>query len=171
MVKYDSSGKQLWNKSFGDSSNDVFKSIIETKNGEIIVAGYSNFTNAGFDNKGNYDAIIVSYDSTGVEDVEMLGAVNLTINSSLTYQLNAYMPVEIANSDKFVTLPIDTLNIKESSEIDYKQFANTADKVVLKDGCVRGNDKVHTIDFKLASNQAHKAYVYKTVVRFKAEQK
>ena len=108
---------------------------------------------------------------SGVGDVEMLGAVNLTINSSLPYQLNAYMPVEIANSDKSVTLPIDTLNIKESSEIDYKQFANTADKVVLKDGCVRGNDKVHTIDFKLASNQAQKADVYKTVVRFEAEQK
>ena len=60
---------------------------------------------------------------SGVGDVEMLGAVNLTINSSLPYQLNAYMPVEIANSDKSVTLPIDTLNIKESSEIDYKQFA------------------------------------------------
>ena len=39
MVKYDSSEKQLWNKSFGGSSNDVFKSIIETKNGEIIVSG------------------------------------------------------------------------------------------------------------------------------------
>ena len=68
MVKYDSSEKQLWNKSFGGSSNDVFKSIIETKNGEIIVAGYSNSTNAGFDNKGNYDAIIVSYDSRGNQE-------------------------------------------------------------------------------------------------------
>ena len=68
MVKYDSSEKQLWNKSFGGSSNDVFKSIIETKNGEIIVAGYSNSTNAGFDNKGNYDAIIVSYDSIGNQE-------------------------------------------------------------------------------------------------------
>ena len=68
MVKYDSSEKQLWNKSFGGSSNDVFKSIIETKNGEIIVAGYSTSTNAGFDNKGNYDAIIVSYDSRGNQE-------------------------------------------------------------------------------------------------------
>ena len=68
MVKYDSSEKQLWNKSFGGSSNDVFKSIMETKNGEIIVAGYSNSTNAGFDNKGNYDAIIVSYDSRGNQE-------------------------------------------------------------------------------------------------------
>ena len=38
------------------------------KNGEIIVAGYSNSTNAGFDNKGNYDAIIVSYDSRGNQE-------------------------------------------------------------------------------------------------------
>ena len=108
---------------------------------------------------------------SGVEDLEMLGAVNISINSSLPYQLNAYMPSEIANSDKSKTLPIDILNIKDASESDYKQFANTTDKIVLKDGCAKGNDKVHTIDLKLASNQAHKADIYKTVVKFEAEQK
>ena len=107
-------------------------------------------------------------------DVErdiLLGAVNISINSSLPYQLNAYMPSEISNSDKSQTLPIDILNIKDASESDYKQFANTTDKIVLKDGCTKGNDKVHTIDLKLASNQAHKADIYKTVIKFEAEQK
>ena len=108
---------------------------------------------------------------SGVEDLEMLGAVNISINSSLPYQLNAYMPSEISNSDKSQTLPIDILNIKDASESDYKQFANTTDKIVLKDGCTKGNDKVHTIDLKLASNQAHKADIYKTVIKFEAEQK
>lgn len=108
---------------------------------------------------------------SGVEDMEMLDAVNISINSSLPYQLNAYLPVETQNSDKSVTLPIDILNIKESSEADYKQFVNTTDKIVLKDGCTKGNDKSHSIDLKLTSNQAHKADVYKTVIKFEAEQK
>ena len=110
-------------------------------------------------------------DYSGVEDMEMLGAVNLTINSSLPYQLNAYMSSEITNSDKSNTLPIDILNIRENSEADYKQFADTADKIVLKDGCVKGNNNRHSIDLKLALNQAHKADVYKTIIKFEAEQK
>ena len=34
IVKYDSNGKQQWIKSFGGSENDIFNSVIETKNKE-----------------------------------------------------------------------------------------------------------------------------------------
>lgn len=108
---------------------------------------------------------------SGVEDMEKANAVNLTISSSLPYSLSAYMPTEIANSDKSKTLPIDILNIKESSELDYKQFTNTTDKIVLKDNCIKGNDIVHSLDLKISSNQAHQADVYKTTIKLEAEQK
>lgn len=109
-------------------------------------------------------------DYSGTEDMEMLSAVNISINSSLPYQLNAYMPSEITNSDKSQVLPIDILNIKEGSEATYQTFDNTTDKIVLKNNCLKGNNS-HNIDLKLASNQAHKANVYKTVIKFEAEQK
>lgn len=118
------------------------------------------------------DTNVVEFtDYSGVEDMEKANAVNITISSSLPYSLSAYMPVEIANSDKSKTLPADILNIKESSELDYKQFTNTTDKIVLKDNCIKGNDLVHSIDLKLSSNLAYKADVYKTVVKFEVEQK
>lgn len=118
------------------------------------------------------DTNVVEFtDYSGVEDMEKANAVNITISSSLPYSLSAYMPVEIANSDKSKTLPADILNIKESNETDYKQFANTVDKVVLKDNCVKGNDIVHSLDLKLSSSQAHQADVYKTTIKLEAEQK
>ena len=257
MVKYNSRGNQEWVKSFGGAKSDYVYSAVETQNGDFMAVGYSYSVDTGITNNGECDAVMIKLrkdkspaeiavekaistldikhiedarnlvnkmeeseeklrltdllnslspdltinkkDTTanidlyiksqnmlslsldtnsitfknysGVEDLEMLGAVNISINSSLPYQLNAYLPSEIANSDKSKTLPIDILNIRDSSEADYKQFTNTTDKIVLKDGCVKGNDKVHTIDLKLASNQAHKADVYKTVIKFEAEQK
>lgn len=110
-------------------------------------------------------------DYSGVEDMEKLNAVNITINSSLPYNLNAYLPNEITNSDKSQTMPIDILHIKESSERDYQTFANNTDKIVLKDNNLKGNNNIHNIDLKLASNKAHKSDIYKTVIKFEVEQK
>ena len=108
---------------------------------------------------------------SGVEDMEKLGAVTISINSSLAYDLNAYMPTQIQNADKSSTLPISTLNIREDSEGVYQTFANTTDKLVLKADNVAGNNLTHTIDLKLADKNAHPADVYKTVIKFEAQQK
>ena len=118
------------------------------------------------------DTNSVTFDSySGTEDMEMLSAVNISINSSLPYSLNAYLPSEIVNSDKSETMPIDVLNIREESEGMYQTFTDTTSKIVLKDNCVKGNGLLHGIDLKLASNLAHKADVYKTTLKFEVEQK
>ena len=110
-------------------------------------------------------------DFSGVEDLERVNAVNISINSSLPYQLNAYLPTEIQNSDKSSTMDKRILNIKESSEVSYKEFTNTADKLVLKDNCPAGNDLVHGVDMKLKGGIAHEKDVYKTTIKFEVEQK
>lgn len=63
------------------------------------------------------------------------------------------------------------LNIRENSETTYQTFANATDKIVLKSGNIAKNNAAHVIDLKLASSIAHKADVYKTVIKFEAEQK
>ena len=114
----------------------------------------------------------ISFDDfSGIEDVEKVNAVNLTINSSLPYQLNAYLPTEIQNSDKSVTMDKSILNIKENSESNYQTFANTTDKVILKDNCSAGNQLIHGVDLKLAGGIAHEKDVYKATIKLEAEQK
>lgn len=114
----------------------------------------------------------ITFDSfSGVEDLEKINAVNITINSSLPYSLNAYLPNEIQNSDKSKTMNKEILNIKENSEIDYKVFTGINQKLVLKDNNSAGNDLVHGIDIKLRGGIAHDKDVYKTTIKFEAEQK
>lgn len=110
-------------------------------------------------------------DFSGVEDMEKLGAVNITINSSLPYELNAYLPTEIQNSDKSKTMDKRILNIKESSEVDYKTFSNVNQKLTLKDNNVAGNDLTHGIDLKLKGGIAHEKDSYKATIKFEAQQK
>lgn len=108
---------------------------------------------------------------SGVDELEMLNAVEITVNSSLPYSLNVSMPSEIYNKDKTNSMPISILNVRESGQSQYKNFVNTTDKIVLKDDCNAGNDNYHRVDLKLASNEAYKADVYKAVLKFEVQQK
>lgn len=110
-------------------------------------------------------------DFSGVDDVEKPNTVNISINSSLPYNLNAYLSTEIQNSDKSKIMDKDILNIKENSEANYQTFNSVDNKVVLKSNCESGNNKQHNIDFKLKGGIAHEKDVYKTTIKFEAEQK
>ena len=110
-------------------------------------------------------------DFSGAESAEKVNAVQISINSSLPYQLNAYLPTEIQNSDKSNTMDKNILNIKENSESIYQTFVNTTDKIVLKGNCNSGNGLVHGIDIKLSGGVVYKKDVYKTTIKFEAEQK
>lgn len=108
---------------------------------------------------------------SGVEDMEKLNAINLTVSSSLPYKVDVYLANEMQNADKSETLDISVLNIKENSESVYKQFVNTTDAINLLDNQLAGNDNIHSVDLKLASSLAHKADIYKTTLKFEVEQK
>ena len=114
---------------------------------------------------------IMFEDYSGVSDIEKLNALEITVNSSLPYDLNAYLENEIQNSDKSTTMDSTLLQIKESSNLDYKTFNNTTDKVILEEDCPSGNYNKHNIDLKMEGSNAYKADVYKTVIKFEAEQK
>ena len=110
-------------------------------------------------------------DFSGVEDLELNNVVNLTINSSLPYELNAYLATEIQNSDKSNTMDKSILNIKESGESNYKAFNNINEKLTLKDNNIAGNDIIHNLDLLLRGGISHEKDVYKTTIKFEAKQK
>ena len=107
----------------------------------------------------------------GTEDLEKLNAVDIVVSSSLPYDLNAYLEESLQNSDRTSIINPSTINIKEASNTDYSQFVNNTDKVVLKSDCEAINNRSHSIDLKLASDDAHKADVYKAVIKFEVVQK
>lgn len=110
-------------------------------------------------------------DFSGVDDMEKPSAVNLTVNSSLPYQVNAYLVSEIQNADKSKTMDKSILNIKASSEATYKTFADIVNPILLLDNQPKGNDISHGVDIKLKGNIAHKKDAYKTTIKFEVNQK
>lgn len=108
---------------------------------------------------------------SGVEDMEKLNAINLTVSSSLPYEVNSYLATEMQNANKNETLDKNILHVKESSQSVYKQFANTTDAIRLLDNQIAGNDNVHSVDLKLATSLAYKADVYKATLKFEVNQK
>ena len=114
---------------------------------------------------------IVFEDFSGAEDLENLNAINITVNSSLPYQLNSYLVDEIKNADNSNIIPKELLNIRLNGENDYKAFSNINEKLVLKENCLKGNDNQFNIDLILKGSLTHKADIYKTVIKFEAEQK
>jgi hypothetical protein len=93
IIKYDKNGNQLWENSFGGDSNDEYNEVAELPDGSLVVVGYSESSDAGFIAKGDADAIIVKYNSSGKQLwFKSLGGNNLDVFNS----------VKISQGDIFV---------------------------------------------------------------------
>lgn len=65
ILKFDNSGNKLWTKTVDGYRDEAFTSLVKTSDGQIVVAGYSSSFDAGFNNRGDFDGIIVKYDEYG----------------------------------------------------------------------------------------------------------
>ncbi|WP_195251372.1 hypothetical protein [Romboutsia sp. 1001713B170207_170306_H8] len=114
----------------------------------------------------------ISFDDFNVvDDFEKTNAVELTVSSSLPYEVNAYLPHEIQNSDKSAILDKNIFKIKASSEPTYNVFDSINSKLQLLDALPAGNDISHTIYMMLKGGLAHKKDVYKATIKFEINQK
>lgn len=107
---------------------------------------------------------------SGTEDVEKREALEMSIKSSLPYDINAYLTGEITNADKSKTVDKRILNLKESSTTNYKEFSEINTKLNLSQGNSAGNNKIHKFDFRMNGGVAHKKDAYKTSIKFEIVQ-
>ena len=114
---------------------------------------------------------IIFDEFSGVDDMEKLNAVDITISSSLPYQLNSYLISELQNNDGSKVIPKELFNIRLNGDTDYKAFNNVNEKLILKENCEKGNDNTFSVDLILKGSLMHQADIYKTTLKFEAEQK
>ncbi len=62
MVKYDSSGVQQWNRTWGGNMDDYGFGIVVDSLDNVYLSGYTNSLGAG-----SFDTVLVKYDSSGVQ--------------------------------------------------------------------------------------------------------
>ena len=67
LVKYNTSGSKQWIKQFGTSSSDYSTGIVIDASGYIYVSGYTGGSMDGNNSAGNYDMVIVKFDSNGTK--------------------------------------------------------------------------------------------------------
>ena len=108
---------------------------------------------------------------SGVEDMEKQNAINLTVESSLPYEVNASLETEIQNADKTKLLINLYLGLNRIMMLIIKTFTAINTPLNLLDNQVAGKINTHGIDLILRKDIIHKADVYKTTIRFEVNQK
>lgn len=117
------------------------------------------------------DTNIIRFDNfDGTKDEEKLGAVNLSITSTLPYEINAYLASEIQSINSANIMDKRVLNIKEGLTSIYKQFNNIDEKVSLSTGNPKGKNVPHEIDILLKGGYAYKKDNYKAVIKIEVVQ-
>lgn len=164
----DSSFKDLLQGELNDilSIADI---VLEKKSVSSNIDLYIKFENAL---SLSLDTNSITFENfSGIEDLEKTNAVNLIVNSSLPYMVNAYLENEIQNSDKSKTMNKEILNIRANGESNYSAFVDTVTPIVLFDNQIESSNAVHGVDIKLEGGISHDKDVYKTTIKFEVNQK
>ena len=114
---------------------------------------------------------IVFEDVDSTQGMELKNAVNLTVKSSLPYDIKASMESELYNKDKSNKLDKSVLNIKNSGSNTYQGFGEIGVPILLLENQDVADIKTHSVDLKLDVKSFKKADVYKTTLKFQVEQK
>lgn len=65
LVKYDSAGNIVWKRTYGGSSYEYMRSIVELPDGGFVVVSFTNSNIGSYINRGGYDAHIMKTDEDG----------------------------------------------------------------------------------------------------------
>jgi hypothetical protein len=88
IAKYDTSGNQLWMKSYGPYSN-FGKGIAVDANGNSYVTGYTHNDLAGTGNAGRYDVFIMKHDTSGEQLwIKQFGSTGLDYGNDIAVSAN-----------------------------------------------------------------------------------
>lgn len=107
---------------------------------------------------------------TGLEDVEIIKAIEMNVDSDKAYNISASIPNMIRNVDGDKELNPEVLSIKESNAPDYISFTNLNDSVLLMENVASGVN-THTFDFKLNKDKFLEKDSYRAVIKFEINQK
>lgn len=115
--------------------------------------------------------IVTFEDFDSVNDMEIPNSMQLSISSSLPYQVKTSLATDIANKDKTNTITPEILSIKTNNMHNYETFNKVGQPILLLDDQPPTDCTQFGIDFRLNKGIPFKVDTYKTVVKFEVNQK
>ena len=109
-------------------------------------------------------------DFTGLQDVEILKAIEMNVDSDKAYDIYASIPSLIKNADGNKELNPDILSVRESNAPDYIPFTALNTNILLMENVASGVN-THTFDFKLNKDKFLEKDSYRAVIKFEINQK
>jgi N-acetylneuraminic acid mutarotase len=113
---------------------------------------------------------IIFDDFSYTESSEKLNVLELTISSTLAYNIRSSIMSDIIGNTYGDEVDKSLINIKSGSSSSYQTFSDSVTTVNLLLNQPFGNNVVHGIDIKLSGNTMNRVDVYKTTLRFEVEQ-
>jgi hypothetical protein len=118
MIKIDTNGTLIWEKTIGATSFDVARSISKTQDNGFVIAGSSRSSDAGFTNQGQNDAWILKVNTSGeIEWQKTIGGSEIDF---------LYDAVELNNKT------IIAVGESGSSNIDITENKGFSDALIIK---------------------------------------
>ncbi|MCO6499853.1 MAG: T9SS type A sorting domain-containing protein [Vicingus serpentipes] len=125
VSKIDTNGVVLWSKTYGGSNIDRGEQVIESANGEIMIAGYTNSFGAG-----GYDKTLLSVDNLGnVNWSKVYGGLN-------DDEVDRYADPMVVAQDRGILLVGGTKNFGLGDENIYIVKTNTCGETFCNDNNV-----------------------------------
>ena len=107
----------------------------------------------------------------GINDVELPGSLELTVDSNLSYNINAILESEIRNSDGTKIMDKSILGIKANTDSAYSFFSSVGDKIILFENMNAVGAQNHLIDLCLKGGIPYEEDNYKTTIKIEVLQK
>lgn len=101
VMKLDAGGNHLWTKTFGGAREDLFKSLVQTKDGGLLAVGHSQSNDGDLSlNNGGFDEFVVKMDGSGNKQwVKTFGGSNEEyITNVVNTNDGGYLTVGYTNS-------------------------------------------------------------------------
>lgn len=154
----------LGEKTNGVLSKCILKSLSKgSSNSDIYIRPLNTLTLSLNTNMVTFEDVDL------IDEFEIPNAIEISIESSLPYQLNATLVTEIKNNDGTKVLDPNILSIKTNSDSDYKTFSRVGESILLCSKSSGTLDKIW-LDIRLNKGFNYKTDYYKCSMKIEANQ-
>ena len=126
LIGCDASGNQIWEQTLNGDGYEGFVGMVEKTDGSLVVLGSSASTDMGYENLGQYDAIIVKFSPKTDADIQINGTIQTLIADVTIPSVSPDLVIDPNSPDGVMSPEFSIVNQSNSPiKLDLKTFEQT----------------------------------------------